>query len=271
MKRILWLIFIFLISSYINCSACSNNKDANDYETCSKLQVDNPNTQVCIKNASSKGCKQTTICTEALYVNSDDKCSRLSVDSSKKETHTCIKNPDNTKTNCIEIEKCNSVDSINYSFDCLKYPVSNGKQNTHVCTKNSNSEENVCKETNMCLDIMKGATNEICSKLSVSSDKINTHTCILGPQNIQDISECETLLKNKYRIPMDEELIILKGDTLNGLNSDIDIALFSVSAGAFLPLSDCKLEKCIEENICTKVKYVNSDDQCSKLEVSAII
>ena len=92
MKRI-WLIFIFLIISYINCSACSNNKDASDDETCSNLEVDNENTQVCIKNVSSKGCKQTTICTEALFVNSDDKCSRLNVDSFKKETYIVLKIP----------------------------------------------------------------------------------------------------------------------------------------------------------------------------------
>ena len=124
----------------------------------------------------------------------------------------------------------------------------------------------------MCSEITYGATNEICSKLSVSPDKINTHICILGPKDYGGLSECEAILKKKFRFSNDEELIIIKPDFINELNLNTDLNdeyhIFSVSLGAFLPTSECKLEKCIEENICTKVKYVNSDDQCSKLEVS---
>ena len=64
-------------------------------------------------------------------------------------------------------------------------------------------------------------------------------------ESIIDISACEALLKKKYGIPEEEELIVVKGDTFKKLSesylgNSVDYQLFSVSLGCFLPLSDCE-------------------------------
>ena len=60
-----------------------------------------------------------------------------------------------------------------------------------------------------------------------------------------DLSECEKILKKKYGLPEEEELIIIKADILQEFNlTDIipgtEYQLFSTSIGAFLPLNACK-------------------------------
>ena len=64
-----------------------------------------------------------------------------------------------------------------------------------------------------------------------------------------DFSKCETILKKKYGISQDEDLIILKGDFLEEnpiikeyLPNQVEYQVFSTSLGAFLPLNDCKEE-----------------------------
>ena len=62
--------------------------------------------------------------------------------------------------------------------------------------------------------------------------------------SILDISECEKILKKTYGLPENEDLIIIKGDTLKQyqeyLGVQTDYQLFSTSLGAFMPLSICK-------------------------------
>ena len=67
------------------------------------------------------------------------------------------------------------------------------------------------------------------------------------PGPIIDISACGELLKKKYGIPEDEDLIIVKGDSLKQLSefylgNSVDYQLFSISSQRFLPLSDCEEE-----------------------------
>ena len=62
------------------------------------------------------------------------------------------------------------------------------------------------------------------------------------------MTECEAILKKKYNILEEEDLMIIKADFLNeqGLNvteflgTEIDYQIFSYSFGAFLPLQACK-------------------------------
>ena len=62
------------------------------------------------------------------------------------------------------------------------------------------------------------------------------------------MTECEAILKKKYNIPEEEDLMIIKADFLNeqGLNvteflgTETDYQIFSYSLGAFLPLQACK-------------------------------
>ena len=64
---------------------------------------------------------------------------------------------------------------------------------------------------------------------------------------ILDISECEKILKKKYGLPDEEDLIIIKGEELRQyaetyFGVGLEYQLFSTSLGAFLPLSDCQDE-----------------------------
>ena len=60
-----------------------------------------------------------------------------------------------------------------------------------------------------------------------------------------DLSKCQEILKKKYGLPEEEELIVIKADILQEFNltdiiPDTQYQLFSTSIGAFLPLNDCK-------------------------------
>ena len=63
--------------------------------------------------------------------------------------------------------------------------------------------------------------------------------------SIIDLSSCQTLLKKKYGLKDEEDLMIIKGDLLEQLSeqylsNQVEYQLFSTSLGAFLPLNDCK-------------------------------
>ena len=62
--------------------------------------------------------------------------------------------------------------------------------------------------------------------------------------SIVDLSQCEALLKKKYGISDEEDLLIIKGDLIKKfseayLGNIVEYQVFSTSLGAFLPLSDC--------------------------------
>ena len=59
-----------------------------------------------------------------------------------------------------------------------------------------------------------------------------------------NLSECEALLKKKYGISDEEDLLIVKGDIIEKLSeaileNTVEYQVFSTSLGCFLPLSDC--------------------------------
>ena len=63
--------------------------------------------------------------------------------------------------------------------------------------------------------------------------------------SIIDLSSCQNILKKKYNLSKEEDLIIIKGDFLQKVSEEhisnqVEYQLFSTSLGAFLPLSDCK-------------------------------
>ena len=164
-------------------------------------------------------------------------------------------------TNC---SACSQNTLSTTDEECFKLAVDDEK--TQVCIKHPSS--NGCKQTNLCIEKTKEASNEICSKLRVSSNNFNTHVCIMS--NEINLVECQKILKQKYNLPADEELMIIKGDILNNMNeignfgNSGDFQIFSTSLGAFLPLAKCF--SCKEEDLCTNVKYVDSDEKCSKLK-----
>ena len=59
-----------------------------------------------------------------------------------------------------------------------------------------------------------------------------------------DLSECEAILKKKYGLSEEEDLMIIKSDMLKEFSdyygNSVDYQIFSTSLGAFLPLSDCE-------------------------------
>ena len=80
---------------------------------------------------------------------------------------------------------------------------------------------------------------------------------VIIPENdsalpIMDMSTCQNILKKKYSIPEEEELVIVKITTPDSgianiswselIANQLDYKLFSMSLGAFLPLSDCTNE-----------------------------
>ncbi len=71
-----------------------------------------------------------------------------------------------------------------------------------------------------------------------TSEKTTTQTSIL------DISECQSILKKKYGLKDEEQLMVIKGDILKNLSAYLgtqtEYQLFSTSLGAFLPLEECQ-------------------------------
>ena len=74
------------------------------------------------------------------------------------------------------------------------------------------------------------------------------------PTTMLNLSECEAELKKIYKLPEEEDLMIIKADMLaeynlsNFLGVETNYQIFSYSLGAFLPLSACKGEnKSIEK------------------------
>ena len=75
--------------------------------------------------------------------------------------------------------------------------------------------------------------------LTTNKTEKNIETSIL------DLSQCSNILKEKYGLSNEEDLLILKGDTLKALSeqyfgTQVDYQLLSSSLGSFLPLTDCK-------------------------------
>ena len=71
-----------------------------------------------------------------------------------------------------------------------------------------------------------------------------------GPTSGLNLSACEEILKKKYGLPSEEDLIVIKADFLEEFNVSMDdlneylgntvnYQLFSTSLGAFLPLQSC--------------------------------
>ena len=89
------------------------------------------------------------------------------------------------------------------------------------------------------LEKLKNLANQVFSSVP---EKTETQTSAI------DLSECQTILKEKYGLPSEEDIMIIKGDTLKQLGAEyfgtqVDYQLFSYSLGAFLPLNDCKEKK----------------------------
>ena len=75
--------------------------------------------------------------------------------------------------------------------------------------------------------------------------KILSGELLQANASIIDLSDCEKLLKKKFGLQNDEELVIIKGDIFDEISkyyslSKIEYQIFSLSMGAFLPLSVCK-------------------------------
>ena len=77
-----------------------------------------------------------------------------------------------------------------------------------------------------------------------------------------NISECSKILKKKYGLSDEEDLMVIKGDLLKEYNeflgTSTEYQLFSTSLGAFLPLNDCQEKG-------TTVSIVNPFSQTSIL------
>ena len=120
---------------------------------------------LCYKNATicTSKCKEENICVNVNYVDSDNKCSKLTVSSINSTTHICVKNPDKNYNNYIESNKCNDVKYGGTNEICSKLISSNGK----ICIKDQSSES--CKETDSCLKAKYVNSNNQCLSLKLSN------------------------------------------------------------------------------------------------------
>ena len=76
---------------------------------------------------------------------------------------------------------------------------------------------------------------------------IKGHETAAKNTSIVDLSSCQEVLKKKYNLSAEEDLIMIKGDFLQKLSelylsNQVEYQLLSTSMGAFLPLTDCKNE-----------------------------
>ena len=113
--------------------------------------------------------------------------------------------------------------------------------------------------------------NNISIELSSVKLELEKLTKIFGgegpkdpPTSALDISECSKILKKKYGISDEEDLMVIKGDLLKEYNdflgTQTEYQLFSTSLGAFLPLGDC-------EEKGTTVSIVNPFSETSILSI----
>jgi hypothetical protein len=97
-----------------------------------------------------------------------------------------------------------------------------------------------------------------------------------GGDSILNISECEILLKKKYDLSEEEDLIIFTGSVFKNLTEylgqDIQYQLFSTSLGAFLPLSDCEKEGIPIDvsNVFDAGNFINLDSQFQS-KISSVV
>lgn len=254
MNKILKLIYILIILYYTKGSACTTYTLYNDDKSYSKLSVDNEKTQVCIKNPSSFGYKQIASCTQATYVDSYEKCSRLSVSSSKINTHVCIKNPDKSKNNCIESNICSQIEYGATSEICSKMSVS---KDNYICEKSPSKVNTI-----LCEKFLKqkyGLSNEE-ELILIKDDKISNFT-----EGKIDFAFFSTSLGSFF--PWDD---CIK-----------NITTYNVGCKEFdCQNSNLNSNKCIKVTVptnnidnelqsdCTKLENGATDEICSKLSVS---
>ena len=88
------------------------------------------------------------------------------------------------------------------------------------------------------------------TSVKLELEKLNNLLSGVKPANnnasILDLSQCSAILKKKYGLKDEEDLMIIKGDIISQLTNqqylgnDVEYQIFSSSLGAFLPLQDCK-------------------------------
>ena len=103
-------------------------------------------------------------------------------------------------------------------------------------------ESQIIVGNNVSIEITTGKLEqEKVEKIMKEDTEEQTKTSIL------DLSECEAILKKKYGISEEEELMYIKGELLKNFSdyfgNEVDYVIFSTSLGCFLPLSACQEEE----------------------------
>ena len=274
MHKIIFITYLSIILSYINCSECSENKNSTDDETCSKLRVEDEMTQVCIKKSSEgKGCKETNICTEVLSRANDEICSKLNVSPDKNNTHICINSPSMNISKCISllkrkydldeeeeliflkddgplIEKLENKNYFLYQQNFLIFSISLGAFLPIEACLNEDEFPSKCIEESECTKVKYVNSDVKCSKLSVSKINMYTHICIKNPE--EGATDCiESNICSHVKFGGTHE----KCANLTSTEGTICI-------------KDPLGEGCKETDICNEVKYIISKDKCKSLKLS---
>ena len=244
-----------IILYYINCSACSQNTVYSNDKSCSSLSVDDEKTQICIKNPSSFGCKQITSCEQATYVDSYEKCSRLSVNPSRINTHVCIKNPDKSKNNCIESNICTQIEYGATSEICSKMSVS---KDNHACIKGQTKINAI-----LCEKLLKklyGLSEEE-NLIFLLGNKLVKH------EEIKELNE-QTLIFSTSLGAFLPIVNCINDKTVNSAGcQEYDLCQNSNKCQEIVVPKN-NIDNNDKNNSCTQLEYGGNDEVCSKLSVS---
>ena len=177
---------LYCTQESISCT--SSETVAESDEECAYYKVEDENKYICIKNTGEGlKCKQKELCnTIEKEELTDSVCSQYGISKENKNTHKCIKDPENDKCKeelllCTEVKKTGTQE-----IDCSKFPVINSE--THICVQNSEGET-PCKEEEIPAPTTIHAT---------TISKVIETTSLVKNQTLSEIvSKITSLIKNE--------------------------------------------------------------------------
>ena len=162
--------FICLSKSGGGCEEikkCPNSGTLEEDKHCSDFAASDENKGCVESTEEGSPCKEIELCgTISRDDLSDSDCNTYPVSYINKDTHICIKDPENNK--CSEKILCENVDSEGEN-KCSDFPVKLENSKTHVCIKTE--DKNKCEEIEICSEMKSGeTTDEECRKHPVYDD-----------------------------------------------------------------------------------------------------
>ena len=155
-----------------------------------------------------------------------------------------LKNPYDYLNSSVELNQVISSQFFEYVIKSYNLDVKQTKKDINNYLGNGQiynlPESKIILGNNISIEISSVRLElEKIAKLLSGDKTVNTQVSAI------DLSQCQQILKEKYGLKQEEDLLLLKGDFLQQLSelylsNQVEYQLFSTSIGAFLPLSPCK-------------------------------